>query len=253
MPPILQVIIFRVFWGQQYSPELNYPDEAPANYTARMLFRPNNHLFYLVRDLNNKLGNYIVKYRSKYNQNFKMQDFVDKFLHNKNLTNIVYFFVYNFLYLFDEGRNTRRDLLQNDFSRLKALDTFFNLSLIIDEVLRWSHLQATGNNINKMKDGVIWLCDKNQWMNQHDLEEFWGQNYLRINSDGPHLVIPKLLEKTELYQNNPVRNEVFVILTSYHLRNYSGHNISQENILTSRYDEIIEQLLMALFLSVDSI
>ncbi|MCH8955969.1 hypothetical protein IIA28_11730 [candidate division KSB1 bacterium] len=54
-------------------PELNYPDDAPANYTARMLFRPNNHLFYLVRELNNKLGNYLIKYKKNYNQNFKMQ------------------------------------------------------------------------------------------------------------------------------------------------------------------------------------
>jgi len=232
---------------------IGYPEKSPAYMTATMSDESENHMFFLVREVRLLLGNYISEFRNVYNPNFTMTDMDTKFLKNPQLNNIVFFFVYNFLYLFDEKRNTRRELLHNDFSRLKILDLFFNIVLTIDEILRYSHEQHTGNVVNDMNKGVSWLCERNNWMSESDLRNFWGENYLKINKDDSNTVIPKLLQKTEQYNGNPVPKEVFVILTAYHLRNFAAHNITQQQILTSNYDEILEQLLMALFLAIDSL
>jgi hypothetical protein len=104
-----------------------------------------------------------------------------------------------------------------------------------------------------MNQGVSWLCEKNGWMTEADIRDFWGANYLKINSSDLDTIIPKLLQKTEKYNGNSVRDEVFVLLTAYRLRNFAAHNIMQQQILTSNYDDILEHLVMALFLAIDSL
>ena len=90
-------------------------------------------------------------------------------------------------------------------------------------------------------------------MQENDLKNFWGSNYLKINTDNSDTVIPKLLEKTEKYNGNSVSKEVFVMLTAYHLRNFAAHNITQQQVLISKYDEVLEQMFMAFFLAIDSL
>jgi hypothetical protein len=247
------VFLYNAIEDDKKLPSLNYPADAPSYLSATMSDKPRNHMSFLITELRNKLGGYISEFRKNYKPSFVMLDFDKKFLQNYDLSNTVYFFVYNFLYLFEEERNTRRDLLHNEFSKLKALDLFFNFGLIIDVVLRHSCFRSTGNRVNEMNESVLWLCDNKGWMPRNDLTSFWGRNHLKINSDPPDIVIPKLLNMTLQYNGNVVRKEVFTILTAYHLRNYAGHNIVQQSTLVSQYDEIIQQLFMALFLAVDSL
>jgi hypothetical protein len=87
-------------------------------------------------------------------------------------------------------------------------------------------------------------------MNKIDLQNFWKGN-LNVKNAEPDNMIPKLLSRNEKYNGNPVRKEVFTLLIAYNLRNYGGHNINQQHVLTSKFDEIIEQLLMSLFLCID--
>jgi hypothetical protein len=49
-----------------------------------------------------------------------------------------------------------------------------------------------------------------------------------------------------------VKSEVFTLLIAYNLRNYGWHNIGQQAIFTTSYKEIVDQLIMALFLCVDA-
>lgn len=84
------------------------------------------------------------------------------------------FFVFNFLYLLIIQRSTEPKLLHNGFSRLKALDIFFNLSLIIDEILKIAYKSAKGGlkDHHYISESLLWLVDSNGWMNQADLECF---------------------------------------------------------------------------------
>ena len=90
-------------------------------------------------------------------------------------------------------------------------------------------------------------------MSRNDLTAFLSKNYLKVNTDPPDVIIPKLLQMTVKYQGKQVQKEVFIMLTAYHLRNYAGHNIAQQNVLTTQYDEIVKQLFTALFLAIDSL
>jgi hypothetical protein len=238
-------------WAE-FVPSLNYPDESPAYLTATMRVG-SNQMGYLVNPWRDKLDEYIRKFNVSFNRFFRLEDFDSKFLSNKQLANVVYFFVFNFIYLYEIISNAEQKLLENHFSRLKVLDLIFNLCLVIDETLK--NTESTIENAtlppsHTIPDGIKWLCGYEEWMNKIDLQNFWKGN-LNVKNAEPDNLIPKLLSRNEKYNGNPVRKEVFTLLIAYNLRNYGGHNINQQHVLTSKFDEIIEQLLMSLFLCID--
>jgi hypothetical protein len=99
----------------------------------------------------------------------------------------------------------------------------------------------------------MWLVDSKGWMKRTDLEDFWGSNNLKVNCRDPDTLVPTLLQMAELHNGKAVRKEVYAFLLAYKLRNYGGHNIHQQDILTEKYEEIIKILFMALFLSIQAI
>lgn len=244
------VYLYSALEDDKKLPQLGYPKNAPAYFTARMLDKQGNHMYFFIRELWNKLGGFISDYKKNYNQSFTGPQFEFKFLRNDDLSDIVYFFVYNFLFLYDLDKNTRRELLQNEFSRLRILDLVFNLSLIIDEVLKEVYRQSMGAKYDRMFQGVLWYCNIKNLIPQADLENYC-KNDLKINDEQPDTVIPRLLSKTEKCNGTLIKNEVLSLLIAYHLRNHGGHNIDQQNILTYKYDGIIQELFMALFLVVE--
>jgi hypothetical protein len=238
----------------EFAPSLKYPRESPAYLTATMR-RDGNQMNYLVEQWRDMLNKYIEKFNRLFNRNFKLkEDFDSKFLSNEALSNVVYFFVFNFIYLYEIIQyHTERKLLENDFSRLKILDLIFNLCLVIDETLK--NTQSTIENetlspSHKIPDGIKWLCGHEKWIDETHLQDFWKGN-LNVATDEPNNVIPKLFSENEKCNGNPVRNEVFTLLIAYNLRNYGGHNINQQYVLTLKFDEIIERLFMSLFLCLD--
>lgn len=107
-------------------------------------------------------------------------------------------------------------------------------------------------NYQYIREGILWLSDSRGWMKIKDLENFWKQPGVgSVASDYPDVIIPKLLAETEKYNGNLVRPEVFKLLVAYNLRNYGGHNINQQKVFSNSYKEIIETLIMALFLCID--
>jgi hypothetical protein len=229
------------------------PNITPAYLTALLEDNTHNHMYPLILNVRNFLQDYIHKYRTRFKTQFSLTDFDWKFLKNPHLKDIAYFFVYNLLYLFSLRSYTSIELIQNDFSRLKALDVFFNLCLIIDETLKVAYRKTKGTikNSHYISESFIWLVESNKWMaKKGDLQNLWGKNHLNVNDAHPDVIIPKLLEKSELYEGKGIRNEIFSLLLVYKLRNYGGHNIQQPKVFTENYLAIIEELFMALFLSV---
>lgn len=230
-------------------PSLNYPENAPAYLTAIMSQKPKNFMFPQVVDLRLYLSSFL----SNYNQIFPkvtMYDFDSKFLENVDLFDVAAFFVYNFKFVYDQSKNTSTSLLQNDFSRLKILDLFFNFGLIIDEILRYAI--APQGTTSMMKESVARWANSEYAITQNAFDNLIGSNGLNLNSSTPDTVIPLLLSNIQ----NPSQNipkEVYIMILAYKLRNHGGHNIHQQNILSTRYDEILENLLFALFLSIHSI
>jgi hypothetical protein len=231
------------------------PVNAPAYLTALLRNDQNNHMYPLIVSVRNLLQDFINRYNTKFMTKFSITDFDLKFLQNPDLNDIAYFFVYTLLYLFSIRNYSNIELIQNDFSRLKALDIFFNLCLIIDETLKVAYRKAKGKlgNRHSISDGIIWLVESNGWMTKSDLQDFWGKRYLNVNEDDPDVVIPKLLGKSELYGSKLVRKAIFSLLVAYQLRNYGGHKMRQQHVFTRNYHDIIEELFVSLFLSVQAL
>jgi len=228
-------------------PQLNYPQDSPAYFTATMSDKPQNYMYSLVRDQRLLLSNFLIKHKSEFSE-LKLIDFDKKFLQNLDLADVVYFFVYNFHTIFDQDRNTNQVILQNEFSRLKVLDLFFNMGLIINQILSYAASQA-GATCTKMKEVIAWWAENNLGVNQTTFNSLIGTSNLNLNSQTPDQVLPTLLTNIR----NPsggIPKEVYVMLVAYKIRNHGGHNINQQQILTSRYDEILSRLFNALFLAV---
>src|SRR4029079_4657193 len=121
-----------------------------------------------------------------------------KFLSNKDLKSVVYFFVYNFLYHLVVERSTFPDFFKSQFSRLKSMDFIFNLCLIVDETLKRAELNCKGTirPNHRISDGIKWICSSSSrnWMSKNDLDAFWKNGPLgSVANDDPDIVIPKLL------------------------------------------------------------
>jgi len=228
-------------------PDLNYPQDAPAYLTATMSDKPRNFMYSLVRDQRLLLSNFLIKHKSEFSE-LKLIDFDKKFLQNVDLADVVYFFVYNFHTIFDQDRNTNQIILQNEFSRLKTLDLFFNIGLIIDQVLSHAASQADVT-CTGMKDAVVWWVDNNLGVNQTTFNSLIGTSNLNINSQTLDQVLPTLLSNIS-NPSSSIPKEVFAMLVAYKIRNHGAHNLNQQQILTSRYDEILSRLFNALFLAV---
>lgn len=140
---------------------------------------------------------------------------------SKDLADVVSFFVYNFLYLFEVERKLKSDITQNEFARLKTLDIIFNLCLIIDETLKNPELRAIGelrDSPHYIKHGISWLvCEHWQWMNNDDLVKFWGPQILDLNGLEPNLIIPKLLAKNNFITTRRLEEKY---LTFYYVTNF---------------------------------
>ena len=246
-------------------PDFDYPKSSPAHLTATMRENKNNQMYYIVKSLRNKIACYIDEFNNQYRKStstfFTLQEFDCKFLANEDLRDIVYFFVFNFLLLYDMQKDLKAIQLKNGFARLKILDIVFNFCLIVDEILKYANKRGRPGSMSTFEksdytiaNGIIWLiCDHHGWMEKNLLTRFWGKHGININKTEPDVIIPKLLEKKLYYNGNPLRAELCELLISYKLRNYAGHNIRQKSILSDRLEEIIKSILFAIFISVESL
>jgi hypothetical protein len=214
-------------------------------------------MYFLVEAMRTKLQDYINKFNNDFNRTLTIADFDTKFLSNKDIKSVVYFFVYNFLYLLVVEGSTMPDFFKSQFARLKSIDFIFNLCLIVDETLKRAELNCEGtiSSNHHISHGINWLSISRGWMSsQNDLEKFWKHGPLgSVANDDPDVVIPKLLAMNTTHNGKTVPREIFTLLVTYNLRNYGGHNLGQQNVLTTQYTEIIKTLLMSLFLSVEAL
>jgi hypothetical protein len=239
-------------------PTINYPWESPGYLTAIISDDERNHMVPLVRRLRKYLEQFLVEFRQEFGSNFTINQFDQKFLQDRDLLDIVIVFHFNLLYIYDlEARAAGGNYLENDFSKLRGLDVFFNFTLVIDEVLKKLFLlyNAELKKDHNIRHSILWFCDHYNLMNHSDLKNYWGVNDLKLNESDPDKIIPRLLNKSDIYKGNntPVPKEVSTLLIAYKFRNYGAHNIRQQSTVVSRYHNIVKNLLFSLFLSVEKL
>lgn len=232
-------------------PELGYPKTAPIYQTVTLTNNPNNQMYpYVVKPLRIILLDYIQNFQNDFDSTFSVTDFDSKFLQNDSLEDLSYFFVYNFMNLHDLNNKFRNDILFNEFSKIKSLDQFFNLVLVIDQILR--HSPSRPQFGKTMYSPVQWWCEQYTGFSKTDFDNLIGSASLNLKDSTPGDVVEDLLNLIQNPQSGTPK-EVYVMLLAYHLRNHAGHNIDRHDVLISHYDEILKNLFMAIFLSVKSL
>jgi hypothetical protein len=235
----------------------NYPWESPGYFTAIMSDDPRNQMRPIVLKLRGYLNQFIISYRNEFNSNFTLDDFDKKFLRDRDLVNFVLFFHYNFFYIYDLYVNRKGKYLQDDFSKLRGLDVFLNLALIIDEVLKEVYKKNNNGKLlpkHYISTGIRCLNNIHTWMSDTDLRDYWYQQLkLEIIEFEPDVVLPTLLKKSGTHNGNPIPKEIFTLTIAFAFRNFGAHNIKQQNSVVADYEEIIKNLLYSLFISIENL
>src|SRR5208282_5523836 len=140
-------------------------------------------------------------------------------------------------------------MIRNDYSKLKIINTLFNIGLIVDQILQFSF----PNKSKKMLNAVYQLALDQGWATKKDAPDrgVFLSKIKPILNDRPDKVLPDLLNGNVSYDGSPVNAAEIAILIAYHLRNFGGHNIMGCDIMVDQYSEILEQMMYAFLLCIE--
>jgi len=231
----------------------NYEGHIGAYSLAKLIDDRRTQMNYLSLSIRDELSKYILQFSKQYKP-FTIEEFDSKFLKNeKDYHFLGYFFTYTFHVIVHNQRNAVLETSENYFSKLRTLDILFNLCLIVDKILENIFLKNESDpNKRTISYGISHLCDQKRWVNSYEFMKSLEQKGILDKNDAEKS-IPVLLSKTEQYDGKNVEMGVFTLLLSHHLRNYGAHNLNERSIIVEKYDEIVNELMMALFLAVDAI
>lgn len=233
----------------------NFKD-APAYLTTSLVDNKNNNLHSsVVVPLRDYLSGLITGYNTRSMSNFNIIDLDKKFLQNDSLENIKRFFVATIHEIYHLTPINQSRMINNDYSKLKIIDTLFNLCLIVDQILEDRFLQ----NFKGRKDmfnAVHQLAIHLKWTKEHNVSRFRNNNIKPTPNlpSTPDTFLPSLLNGTAIFEGNPLKdNKQKAIFASYHLRNYGAHNLEGSNILVTSYLDILHLVIDGFFTSVEAI
>lgn len=224
--------------------------DAPAYRTTSLVDNAQNNLYQdEVVPLRKRLQQFIDGYNTRTGRSLIIQTLDQKFLQDDNFEEIKRVFVGNFREIYHlDALNTPRMII-NDYSKLKIIDTLFNLALVIDQTL---HKRFGSQD---MANGIYSLA-LHHWRQRATSAhagEFTAKVHPRLNHTTPDQVIPLLLTGSATFGGNPLTPLEVAIFTAYHLRNFAGHNIQGSQIIVDRYFDVLSLMMDALFLTIETL
>jgi len=238
---------------KNFSLKVNMPDDhrsKPAYLTLSMIENQANALYDpLIKDLIQAIKADIVNYNKLYSKGLTFQYFYQNFLNNPNLDQEKFFFVYN-LHDFLTYKNIFTSHIgKTSFSDYKGLDILFNFCLIIEVVLTYLYGK------DKLFKNILEYTKKKFKIEESELLKISDLN--RLNHKNPIFIfsdaINKILDDRVYYKNQKVDSSLNLLLLLWILRNYGGHRITIDPIISERYGEILTKILYALFLICEEI
>jgi hypothetical protein len=229
--------------------------QSPAYKTATINDSKENTLYEIaVRPVRDLVSSHATDFSKSTGLVFSLNDFQSNFLDRPDLEKVVFFFVYNVYNHVQRNRFKQAPLFfENDFSKLRNLDSIFNMCLVIEEILQHKYARIRTNYY--ISDGVLDLAAANAWIPTGKTREETEKQFfskltgvdLRLD---PSATVPVILSGKITYDGGPLRPELRYLLLAWHLRNYGGHNVRAQDILVQSYDRIFEWLMFALFVSI---
>ena len=225
---------------------------APAYMLASLVDNPENFLYGpVVLPARRRLEHFLAGYRTKSGSSMQLTDFERKFLQETSLEFQKLYFVYVLLEIIKHESAWNPLGASNDFANMKNRDLLFDLCLVIDGVLRQRPSPAS-----RISHGVYNVCNSKSWLNSadrnsHDLNQKLNPMIIGKPPPSPQSVVPALLDLTLTYRGSPVKPQMSWLLLAWHLRNYSAHELAPRQVLVQRYEEIVQALMNALFITVE--
>jgi hypothetical protein len=239
----------------------NYPaisknfKEGPAYRTTSLVDNVGNRLYEaVVVPLRGALEILMRDYNARTGALISMQMLDDKFLQAEPLEDVKRFFVANFHEIYHLAPLNSTRLIRNAYSKLKVADTLFNLSLVVDQILKYRFLRDAPAKEKKMANGVYQVALYLGWTTRAkcgNAGRFLDKATPDLNVGSPDQILPSILEGTATHDGMVLNAKQSAIFTSYHLRNYGGHHIEGCDILIDRYSDVIKLVMDAFFLSVE--
>jgi hypothetical protein len=224
---------------------------APAYMLASLLDDPRNFLYQpVVFPARKRIEGFLDAYRAKSGSSMQMSGFEHKFLQDTTLEFQKLYFVYVVLEII-KHESAWNPATANDFANMKNRDLLFDICLIVDGVLRERFPPASF-----ISYGIYNLCSSKGWLNSadgdpSDLNRNLNPMITARPPPSPQSIVPALIDLTLEYRGSPVRPEMSWLLLAWHLRNYAAHELTPQQVLVQRYEEIIQALMNALFISVE--
>ncbi len=230
---------------------------SPAYMTASLVENSDNRLHdVVVLPLRAYIENLLNGYNSRSKSKLTMKMLDTKLLQADELEDVKRFFVANFheAYHLTPINSTR--LINNDYSKLKIIDTLFNFGLIVDQILTYRFLGKTASDRRNMAKGFYQFALHRGWtsvMRDKDPGAFLKRLKPRLNDDTPEKVLPDLLDRKGTIDGKALDPQMNAVAAAYHLRNYAGHHLEGSNILVKRYNETFMLVVDALFAAIETL
>ena len=231
--------------------------DASAYCTTSLVDNPTNFLYLrVVVPLRRYLQNFIQNYNVRTSRALTLQTLDQNFLQADSLEDVKRFFVATVHEIYHLAPLNSTRMINNDYSKLKIIDTLFNIGLIVDQILEHSFLQNYSGR-KKMARAIYELALHLNWTSLQTSPNpgvFLKRVSPNLNSGTPDQIMPSLLDGSATFDNSPISDpRMLATFIAYHLRNYAGHHLEGSAILVNRYPEILNRIMDAVFVAIESL
>jgi hypothetical protein len=203
---------------------------------------PNNFLFGFTTLFKSKLQENLDKYNKIFKRKFYFSEFDKRFLRNDLVEPEKYFFVYTFASIINTNYKLKEKLKSNSFSKLKNVNSLFNLCLIIDNTL---FEKITEEFISgKIKE----ICNSKFNFSKKDCQLLYNNLDFKNNFEQ---AVKNCLSLKYNFKGSPVKKEILTLILLWGIRNYGGHQVIEKELFSKKFDKLLQSVLNAFFLSLE--
>lgn len=253
------------FYNAVEEDKKNYPvlgmsfKSAPAYLTVSLVDNPNNRLHQsMVLPLRDYLNSLLQTYNSSFNGNLSLGRLDQVFLQSDDLDSIKSFFIANLHEIYHLTPLNSANMIRNDYSKLKAIDSLFNLALVADQILAHRFLQGVTGRNRSMANSIYQLALHLKLVTQtsvRDPRDYLDKVRPKPNDPNstPDTTLPGFLDALATYDAQPLDPRMRVALTALYLRNFGGHHVEGSNIVVTRYEDVLASVVNAIFVSLETL
>ncbi len=227
----------------------------PSYLTSSLVDDPSNLLYDpVVVPLRKRLQDAIDAYKTLTGSNLSIQVADQEFLQADDFEDAKRFFVATFHEIYHLTALNSSRMVNNDYSKLKIIDTLFNLGLILDQILEQRFLATAQKREKNMANAVYHLALHLKWITPaeaKDVSQFLKLISPDVNNGTPDQIAGDFLDGLATLNGKSLDHQKACILLAYHLRNFAGHNIEGQDILVKRYPEVLERCMSAIFVAIE--